>query len=68
MPERNLLDIMCLAQNCTGWAHYFSPLSGSNAKLAHPIAANIVTTFGYGTGMGQVKQRVTCVLALMRER
>ena len=52
MPERNLLDIMCLAQNCTGWAHYFSPLSGSNAKLAHPIAANIVTTFGYGTGMG----------------
>jgi len=52
MPERNLLDIMCLVQNCTEWAHCFSPLSGSNAKLSDPIGANIVTSFGYGTGMG----------------
>ncbi len=52
MPPRNLLDIMCLVQNCTEWAHCFSPLSGSNAKLSDPIGANIVTAFGYGTGMG----------------
>jgi len=34
MPERNLLDIMCLAQNCTDWAYCLSPLSGSSAKLS----------------------------------
>ena len=52
MPERNLLDIMCLAQNCTDWAHCISPLSGSSSKLSDPVGANIVTAFGYGTGMG----------------
>jgi len=52
MPKRNLLDIMCLAQNHTEWAHCFSPLSGSNSKLPDSIGANIVTAFGYGTGMG----------------
>ena len=52
MPERNLLDIMCIAQHITRWADCFSPISGSDAKLTDPIAANIVTAFGYGTGMG----------------
>lgn len=52
MPERNLLDIMCLAQNTTEWANVFSPLSGSSSKLFNQIGATIVTTFGYGTGMG----------------
>lgn len=52
MPERNLLDVMCLVQHCTGWAHSFSPASGSDAKLSDPIGANIVTAFGYGSGMG----------------
>lgn len=52
MPERNLLDIMCLAQNCTEWACCFSLLSGSNSKLVDPIGASVVTAFGYGTGMG----------------
>ena len=52
MPERNLLDVMCLVQHCTGWAHSFSPASGADAKLSDPIGANIVTAFGYGSGMG----------------
>mgnify|MGYP003978146983 FL=1 len=52
MPERNLLDVICLVQQYTQWAHSFSPLSGSQAKLVDPIAANIVTTFCYGTSMG----------------
>jgi len=52
MPERQLLDILCLTNACTEWAHCFSPLSGVEAKLADPLAANIVTTFGYGTRMG----------------
>ena len=52
MPERNLLDALCLSHSNTGWAHCLSPLSGSDAKLADHIAANIVTTFCYGTALG----------------
>ena len=52
MPERRLLDILCLTNACTEWAHLFSPLSGKNAKLPDPLSANIVTTFGFGTRMG----------------
>lgn len=33
-------------------AHCFSPLSGSDAKIPYATAANIVTAFCYGTGMG----------------
>ena len=52
MPERNLLDVICLVHHYTQWANCFSPLSGSRSKLIDPIAANIVTTFCYGTSMG----------------
>ena len=52
MPERNLLDAICLVQQYAEWANCFSPLSGSQAKLVDPVAANIVTTFCYGTAMG----------------
>lgn len=55
MPERNLLDILCLGQKTTHWAYSYSPLSGSQTKLVDPIAANIVTTFCYGTSMGPVE-------------
>ena len=37
MPERNLLDIMCLAQNTSQWASCFSPVSGLKSKLG-PVA------------------------------
>ena len=52
MPERNLLDILCLGHHATEWAYCFSPISGSDPKISDPIGANIVTTFAYGTGMG----------------
>lgn len=52
MPQRTFLDVMCLIQNCSEWANCLSPLSGSDSKLSDPISANIVTAFGYGTGMG----------------
>ena len=55
MPERRLLDILCLTNECTEWAHCFAPLSGSDPKLKDPLAANIVTTFGYGTRMGSAE-------------
>jgi TnpA family transposase len=52
MPERNLLDIMCLAQNTSQWASCFSPVSGLKSKLTNQLGASIVTTFAYGSGMG----------------
>ena len=52
MPKRNLLDVMTLAQQYTEWTHCFSPISGNESKLQDAIAANIITTFCYGTSMG----------------
>lgn len=52
LPERNILDVLCLTHHYTGWAHSFAPLSGSESKLENPIERYIGTTFCYGTGMG----------------
>ena len=52
LPERNVLDVLCLTHNYTGWAHSFAPLSGSEPKLGNPIERYIATTFCYGTSMG----------------
>lgn len=52
LPERNLIDILCLTHKYTGWAHSFNPLSGSDPKLENPEERYIATTFCYGTSMG----------------
>lgn len=52
LPERNLIDILCLTHKYTDWAHCFSPLSGSDAKLENHEERYIATTFCYGTSMG----------------
>lgn len=52
LPERNILDVLCLTHNYTGWAHSFAPLSGSEPKLENPTEGYIGTTFCYGTSMG----------------
>jgi hypothetical protein len=43
LPERNLLDVLCLTHNYTGWAHSFSPLSGSEPKLENPAERYVAT-------------------------
>ena len=60
MPERNLLDVLCLANHVAEWAYCFSPVSGSDPKIRDPIVANIVTTFSYGTAWGQRKPQNMC--------
>ena len=52
LPERNLLDVLCLTHHYTDWAHCFAPLSGSESKLENAIERYVATTFCYGTGMG----------------
>ena len=52
MPERNLLDILCLTHHSTDWAHSFGPISGSETRLENPLDRYILNTFCYGTGMG----------------
>ncbi len=52
LPERNVLDVLCLTHNYTGWAYSFAPLSGVEPKLENPTERYIGTTFCYGTGMG----------------
>ncbi|MCA0402500.1 MAG: Tn3 family transposase [Proteobacteria bacterium] len=52
MPERTLLDILSNAQHYIGWADEFGLISGTDSKLDNPIEKYILTTFGYGTGLG----------------
>jgi TnpA family transposase len=52
MPERHLLDILKHVQDWVGFTRHFGPLSGSDAKLANPIARYLLTVFGYASELG----------------
>lgn len=52
MPERSLLDIICLTHHLTGWANEFGPLSGVDSRLDNPTERYILNVFCQGTGMG----------------
>ena len=52
MPERSLLDTLCLTHHLTGWAHEFGHLSGADSRLENPTERYIVNVFCQGTGMG----------------
>ena len=52
MPERSLLDTLCLTHHLTGWADEFGPISGSDSRLDNPIERYILNVFCQGTGMG----------------
>lgn len=52
MPERSLLDILCLTHHLTEWAYEFGHLSGADSRLGNPIERYILNVFCQGTGMG----------------
>jgi TnpA family transposase len=52
LPERSLLDILARVSRFTGWHRHFGPLSGSEPKLADPLARYILVAFTYGCNMG----------------
>jgi TnpA family transposase len=52
MPERSLLDVLCLTHHLTGWAYEFGHISGANSRLDHPEERYILNVFCQGTGMG----------------
>lgn len=52
MPERRLLDILCLTHHLTGWAYEFDHISGADSRLDNPIERYILNVFCQGTAMG----------------
>jgi TnpA family transposase len=52
MPERSLLDTLCLTHHLTGWAYEFGHISGVDSRLDNPIERYILNAFCQGTGMG----------------
>lgn len=52
MPERRLLDSLCLTHHLTGWAYEFGHVSGVESRLDNPIERYILNAFCHGTGMG----------------
>jgi len=52
LPERTLLDVLCNAEHWTHWTRHFGPPSGSDPKLERAAERYILTTFGYGCGLG----------------
>jgi TnpA family transposase len=52
MPERHLLDILKNVHDWVGFTRHFGPLSGSDAKLANPVARYLLTVFGYASELG----------------
>jgi hypothetical protein len=52
MPERSILDVLTQTAFWLRWHRHFGPLSGSDPKLADPLARYVVITFTYGTNMG----------------
>ena len=52
LPERTLLDVLCNAEHWTRWTRHFGPPSGAEPKLERAAERYILTTFGYGCGLG----------------
>jgi TnpA family transposase len=48
----NLLDILTDTEIWLNWTQFFHPISGHEAKIAHPIARYLATTFCYGCHLG----------------
>lgn len=52
MPERNLLDVLTFAEQWVNYTRHFAPLSGSDPKIANPLARYLMTVFTYGCNLG----------------
>jgi TnpA family transposase len=52
MPERSVLDVLTRTAFWLRWHRHFGPLSGSDPKLADPLARYVMIAFTYGTNMG----------------
>lgn len=65
MPERNIVEIICMIEKMINFTKHFGPLSGSKAKISDAQARYILLTFGYGSNLGptqtskHVKESIT---------
>ncbi|MBY0282001.1 MAG: hypothetical protein K2W94_07595 [Alphaproteobacteria bacterium] len=67
MPERNLLDTLCLTHHLTDWAHEFGHISGIDPRLENPTERYILNVFCQGTGLGCVFQRIRSVIPILSD-
>jgi hypothetical protein len=59
MPERSVLDILARTAYWLGWWRRFGPASGSDPKLADPLARYVLTTFTFGCNLGPAQAAAT---------
>ncbi|MDK2587516.1 Tn3 family transposase [Romboutsia sedimentorum] len=52
MPERNIVEIICMIEKMVNFTRHFGPLSGSETKFSDAQARYVLLTFGYGSNLG----------------
>ncbi|MGL4912629.1 MAG: Tn3 family transposase, partial [Romboutsia sp.] len=52
MPERNIVEIICMIEKMVNFTKHFGPLSGSEPKFSDAQARYVLLTFGYGSNLG----------------
>ena len=52
LPPVNLLDTLIDTELWLNWTRFFKPKSGHEAKLNHPVARYLTSTFCYGCNLG----------------
>lgn len=52
MPERNIVEIICMVEKRVNFTRHFGPLSGSKSKISDAQARYVLLTFGYGSNLG----------------
>uniref|UniRef100_UPI001683BDBE Tn3 family transposase n=1 Tax=Oscillatoria sp. FACHB-1407 TaxID=2692847 RepID=UPI001683BDBE len=55
IPPVNLLDTLIDTELWLNWTRCFKPKSGHDAKLEHPIARYLASTFCYGCNLGSTQ-------------
>jgi hypothetical protein len=48
----SILDVFADTERWLNWTRFLGPLSGHDAKVANPESRYVITTFGYGCGLG----------------
>lgn len=52
MPERNIVEIICMIEKIVNFTKHFGPLSGTEPKLSDAQVRYVLLTFGYGSNLG----------------
>lgn len=48
----SILDVFADTERWLNWTRFLGPMSGHDAKITNPESRYVITTFGYGCGLG----------------